>query len=101
MSVDGRISQYIEVLPNDTSQAAAKAAALENLPSDVRTVSFIVTASCAFWNLTSHDLKITTGSSGVAVELAYDDPSGSPYWLPDNVNTLTFNTGQAESSDVC
>jgi len=99
-SVDGHVTQYTEALRAGTSLADAKAAALLNLPSTVRTVSFIVTPSCAFWNLTSDDLKTATGSPDVVVEMAHDDSLGSS-WQPDGVNTLTFSTGRARSSDSC
>ncbi len=97
----GRVSQYIEVLPNGTSLATAKKAALANLPSTAAAKSFVVTTSCAFWNFTSNAVASAVGSNQVAVELAYDDASGSPYWEPNNVNTLTFQTGRGETSDVC
>ncbi len=98
---DGRISQYIEVLPNNTSLAAAKRAALANLPAGAVAKSFVTTTSCAFWNFTSDEVDTALGSPQIAVEMAYDDSSGSPYWIPGNVNTLTFQTGRGESSDVC
>jgi len=97
----GRVSQYTEVLRNGTPLAAAKKAALANLPSSAVAKSFIVTTSCAFWNFTSTAVNDAVGSPQVAVELAYDDASGSPYWMPGNVNTLTFQTGKGSSSDVC
>jgi hypothetical protein len=97
----GVISQYIEVLPNNTSLAAAKRAALANLPSTAVAKSLVVTSSCAFWNFTSSAVASALGSNQVAVEMAYDDASGSPYWEPNNVNTLTFQTGRGETSDVC
>jgi hypothetical protein len=97
----GRISQYIEVLPNGTSLAAAKRAALANLPSTAVAKSFVTTTSCSFWNFTSDDVGTALGSPQIAVEMSYDDSSGSPYWIPNNVNTLSFQTGRAESTDVC
>ena len=100
-SQNGRISQYIEVLPNGTSLAAAKRAALANLPPTAVAKSFVTTTSCAFWNFTSDDVGTALGSPQVAVEMAYDDSSGSPYWIPNNVNTLTFQTGRGQSTDVC
>jgi len=100
MPVDGRVTQYVEVLRIGTSLADAKEAVLLNLPSTIRTVSFIVTASCAFWNLTSPDLKTATGSPSVMVEMAHDDSLGTS-WQPGGVNTLTFNTGRARSSNTC
>jgi hypothetical protein len=100
-STSGRISQYIEVLPNGTSLAAAMKAARASLPSTAVAKSFVVTTSCAFWNLTSDELKTALGSDQVAVEMSYDDASGSPYWMPTNINTLTFQTGRGDSTDVC
>jgi len=105
-----RISKYIEVLPDGTSLAAAKTAVLTNLPSDAVAQSLNVshtastqgqTSSCAFWNLSSAKLGKATGSSGVSVEMAYDDSSGAPSWRPNNVNTLTFDIGVGLSTDVC
>ncbi len=100
-SQSGRIWQYIEVLPEGTSLAAAQKAARANLPSDVVVKSFVTATSCAFWNLTSAELGAVLGSPQVAVEMAYDDSSGSPYWLANNVNTLTFQAGKGQSTDVC
>jgi hypothetical protein len=100
-SQSGRISQYIEVLPNGTSLSAAMKAARASLPSNAVAKSLVVTTSCAFWNLTSGDLRAALGSDQVAVEMSYDDASGSPYWMPANVNTLTFQTGRGDSTDVC
>ncbi len=97
----GVISQYIEVLPKNTSLATAKKDALANLPSTAVAKSFVVTSSCAFWNFTSDAVAGALGSNQIAVEMAYDDASGSPYWEPANVNTLTFQTGRGETSDVC
>jgi len=97
----GRVTQYVEVLPNGTSLAAAKKAARANLPSSAEAKSFVVTTSCAFWNFTSTAVDDAVGSPQVAVEIAYDDASGSPYWMPNSVNTLTFQTGKGSSSDVC
>jgi hypothetical protein len=98
---NGRISQYIEVLPKNTSLVGAKKAARANLPASAVEKSFIVTTSCAFWNFTSDEVGTALGSNQIAVEMAYDDASGSPYWLPNSVNTLTFLTGKAQSTDVC
>jgi hypothetical protein len=100
-TTDGRVTQYIEVLPNNTSLRAAMKAARANLPSTAAAKSFVVTTSCAFWNLTDDALRPALGSNQVAVEMAYDDTSGSPYWMPGNVNTLTFQTGRGDSTDVC
>ncbi|HEY5024866.1 MAG TPA: hypothetical protein VII76_07805 [Acidimicrobiales bacterium] len=97
----GRVSQYLEVLPNGTSLATAEKAARANLPSSAVAKSFVVTTSCAFWNFTSTIVNDAMGSPQVTVEIAYDDASGSPYWMPNNVNTLTFQTGKGSSSDVC
>jgi hypothetical protein len=97
----GRISQYIEVLPKNTSLADAKKAARANLPASAVAKSFVVTSSCAFWNFTSDAVGTALGSNQIAIEMAYDDASGSPYWLPNSVNTLTFLTGKGQLTDVC
>ena len=100
-TTNGRVSQYIEALPKNTSVTAAMKAARANLPSSAVAKSFVVTTSCAFWNLTDDVVLPALGSNQVAVEMAYDDTSGSPYWMPESVNTLTFQTGRGDSTDVC
>ena len=101
MSDGGRVSQFIEVVPENSSLADAEKAALAQLPPGAVPKGLVVTDSCAFWNVTSDALQSALGSPFVAVEMAYDDASGSPYWLPDSVNTLTFQSGRAQASDVC
>lgn len=101
MTDSGRISQFIEVLPKNSSLATAEKAALAQLPSGTAPKALVVTGSCAFWNLSSATLTSAVGSPFVAVEMSYEDASGSPFWLPNTVNTMTFQTGKGQSNDVC
>jgi hypothetical protein len=101
MTDSGRITQFIEVLPKNSSLATAEKAALAQLPSGTAPKALVVTGSCAFWNLSSATLQSAVGSPFVAVEMSYEDASGSPFWLPNTVNTMTFQTGKGQGNDVC
>jgi hypothetical protein len=101
MSDGGRVTQFIEVLPKNSTLSTAEKAALAQLPSGTAPKALVVTGSCAFWNLSSATLKSAVGSPFVAVEMSYEDASGSPFWLPNTVNTMTFQTGKGQTNDVC
>jgi hypothetical protein len=101
MTDSGRITQFIEVLPKNSSLADAEKAALAQLPSGTAPKGLVVTGSCAFWNLSSALLQSAVGSPFIAVEMSYEDASGSPFWLPNTVNTMTFQSGKGQANDVC
>jgi len=88
----------MEVLPDGTSLAVAKAEVLRNLPSDAAPRALDISrsnGSCALWNLTS----ATVGP--VVIEMAYEDENGVSSWHPNNVNTLTYKMGSIDSSGTC
>jgi hypothetical protein len=101
MTESGRVGQFIEVLPPNSSLADAERAALAQLPPGTAPQNLVVTSSCAFWNLNSATLQSALGSPFVAVELSYEDASGSPFWLANTVNTMTFQSGKGQANDVC
>ncbi len=37
----------------------------------------------------------------VVVEMAYDDSSGSPTYRPSDINTITIEQGQNDSTGTC
>jgi hypothetical protein len=101
MTDSGRVAQFIEVLPKNSSLGDAERAALAQLPPGTAPKDLVVTSSCAFWNLNSATLQSALGSPFVAVELSYEDASGSPFWLANTVNTMTFQSGKGQANDVC
>lgn len=112
VQIDGhRVIQYIETLPSGTSLAEAKALVIPNLPPDAVAQSFVIDTtgspdgqSCAFWNFDSAILRSDPNDflfPEIAVELAYDNEVGAPYWRPNDINTLSFLQGVQSATDVC
>jgi hypothetical protein len=106
------VDLVIESVPDGTSVAAAKADALELLPADTISRSFVIATTqgganngqtCAFWNLSSSALDVagTSYNGTITIEMAYDNSDGAPSWQPSNVNTLTFEPGVSTSTSTC
>jgi hypothetical protein len=106
------VDLVIESVPDGTSLAGAKADALELLPADTISRSFVIATTqgganngqtCAFWNLSSSTLDAAgiSNSGTVTVETAYDNSDGAPSWQPSNVNTLTFEPGVSTPTSTC
>jgi hypothetical protein len=102
-----RIFSFIEVLPEGTSLATAQSLTLTQLPADTARGAFAISdqnGSCGFWNLSSATLA-AVGAGGyngeVVVEMAYDDSNGAPTYRPSDINTITIEVGQSDSTGTC
>jgi hypothetical protein len=103
-SAGGIITQFIQVLPDGTSLSSAMSIAMQSLPPDSSPSSFVQSnqnGSCGFWNLSSQMLAAAGESSGITIEMAYDDSNGAPHYEPNDINTLTFESGTNDSSGTC
>ena len=87
--------------------SAAQSATLAQLPGDTVRGALDISnqnGSCAFWNLSSATLAAAGGGGNngeVVVEMAYDDSSGFPTYRPSDINTITIEAGQNDSTGTC
>ena len=102
-----RVNQFIESLPEGTSLAEAQTDTLAQLPGNTAPGALDISnqnGSCAFWSLTSPTLA-AAGAGGdngeVVVEMAYDDANGEPTYRPSDINTITIEVGQNDSTGTC
>lgn len=102
-----RIIEFIESLPEGTSLAEAQTDTLAQLPSNTAPGALDISnqnGSCDFWNLDSPTLAAVGagGNNGeVVVEMAYDDANGEPTYKPSDINTITIEVGQNDSTGTC
>jgi hypothetical protein len=109
LSPSGRVSGYMQDLPDHTSLNAAKMQVLTLLPKDTTTVKFTIRhdsiGTCAVWNLRSSALagalKANDNAGNIGIELHTILPSGDDGWSTGNVNSATVSAFALPANFPC